>query len=282
MASSPVHPRLGCSTITFRHLPLATALERIVELGFAEIDLGALPGVCDHVPMPLGAQQVRHCADTVRHSGLAVRAINADVGALNAPERSQDELSAKLEPIVELADTLRASTVLLPAGALDREPLSERHTDVRRLADALQLAQRRCADAGIELLVEAPHYYRLCHDLTTTAELLNALDGTDVATVLDVSHVVAAGGDPGEAVELMGARLRHVHLRDAVPGDINRSLGRGRVDFVKLIRRLNESGYDGHFSLELETHDITDDQRPAETAKAAHWISTLLNTQEYA
>ena len=45
--------RLGCSTISFRHQPLPDALATIADLGFREIDLGALPGVCDHVPYVL-------------------------------------------------------------------------------------------------------------------------------------------------------------------------------------------------------------------------------------
>ena len=54
-----IHTRLGCSTISFRHLPLPQALATIAELGFAEIDLGALPGVCDHVPYVLDADRRR-------------------------------------------------------------------------------------------------------------------------------------------------------------------------------------------------------------------------------
>ena len=47
--------RLGCSSISFRHQDLPTALRTISGLGFEEIDLGALPGVCDHVPYDLDA-----------------------------------------------------------------------------------------------------------------------------------------------------------------------------------------------------------------------------------
>ena len=59
------HTRLGCSTISFRHLALDAALGQIAELGFAEIDLGALPGVCDHVPYVLDARAVDAVAATV-------------------------------------------------------------------------------------------------------------------------------------------------------------------------------------------------------------------------
>ena len=39
-----IHTRAGCFTISFRHLDLDSALATIAEVGFAEIDLGALPG----------------------------------------------------------------------------------------------------------------------------------------------------------------------------------------------------------------------------------------------
>ena len=60
-----------CSTITLRYLPLDQALSTIADLGFTEIDLGALPGVCDHVPYELSAEAVREVAATVKASGLS-------------------------------------------------------------------------------------------------------------------------------------------------------------------------------------------------------------------
>ncbi|MBB5152993.1 hypothetical protein [Saccharopolyspora phatthalungensis] len=53
---------IGCSTISFRHRPLADALSAIVRLGPLGIDLGGLPGACDHLPMPLDG----HADDVVR------------------------------------------------------------------------------------------------------------------------------------------------------------------------------------------------------------------------
>src|SRR5690349_16437954 len=83
--STAFHGRLGCSTITLRHQSLEQALMTIADLGFAEIDLGALPGVCDHVPYVLDDSAVETVAATVNRSGLTIRSINGDVGDLNVP-----------------------------------------------------------------------------------------------------------------------------------------------------------------------------------------------------
>ncbi|HEX2075090.1 MAG TPA: sugar phosphate isomerase/epimerase, partial [Geodermatophilus sp.] len=130
--------------------------------------------------------------------------------------------------------------------------------------------------AGLDLLVEAPHSRRLCADLDRSEMLYEALGDAPVGAVLDLSHVVAGGGDEVDAVRRFGDRIRHVHLRDAVPGDINRSIGRGEVDFAAAIHALTAAGYQGHYSLELETHDISDADRPAEAGRAGRYISSLL------
>lgn len=120
-----VHSRLGCSTISFRHQPLDEAVATIAELGFSEIDLGALPGVCDHVPYVLDDAAVRQVAATVAASGLRVRSINGDIGDLNA-ELSADEAAARrrhLDMLVALAAATGARALVLPCGALSHSPL---------------------------------------------------------------------------------------------------------------------------------------------------------------
>ena len=68
----------------------------------------------------------------------------------------------------------------------------------------------------------------------------------------------------------------HVHLRDADPGWIHRSVGRGIVDFAAVVRALAAVGYAGCLALELETRDLRDDERPAATAAATATIAGLL------
>src|SRR5262245_50225452 len=133
------HGRLGCSTISFRHLALDRALAQIAELGFATIDLGALPGVCDHVPYELDAAAVASVAATVTASGLRVRSINGDVGDLNrpldAPGRAQRD--RHLETLLTLAASTGARALVLPCGALDRTPLGSLDDDLGLVAAEL-------------------------------------------------------------------------------------------------------------------------------------------------
>ncbi|GAA1767731.1 hypothetical protein GCM10009712_14890 [Pseudarthrobacter sulfonivorans] len=270
--------RLGCSSISFRHQDLPAALRTIGGLGFDEIDLGALPGVCDHVPYNLDAAAVAAVTADVAASGLTVRSVNGDIGDLNAvlDAGQQADRERHLEALLTLTANTGAKALVLPCGALSREPVRSLDEDLDEIAAQLTHAAQRAAEFGVELWTESLHFLRFCWNLERAELLAQRLAGTGVGIVMDFSHIVAAGEGPLEYLERHQGRIAHVHLRDAVPGNINLSIGNGQADFAAGLRALSASGYTGHFSLELETRDITHDERPAAAAKAASFITDLI------
>jgi sugar phosphate isomerase/epimerase len=271
-----IDSRLGCSTISFRRWPLPGALAEIKAQGFGETDLGSLPGVCDHVPIPLPADHVAELAEQILDSGVAVRLINADVADMDDPDLDAAEMQRRLRTLVELAQAVGTSTIMLPCGRQGTEPRTELSRDIATVARNLTAAAESVNAAGLGLLVEAPHSRRLCANVERSEMLYDALGESPVGAVLDFSHVVASGDDEVDAVSRLEGRIGHVHLRDAVLGDINLSIGRGQVNFPAAIEALTTSGYQGHYSLELETHDIEDADRPAEAGRAGCYITSLL------
>ncbi|NKX51515.1 TIM barrel protein, partial [Arthrobacter deserti] len=179
------HPRLGCSSISFRHLPLSGALETMAGLGFAEMDLGALPGVCDHVPFHLDDKAVAAVGREVSGSGLAVRSINGDIGDLNRPLDVQARAgrARHLEMLLSLAVRTGARALVLPCGALSHEPLSSLERDLDLVAAELAAAADAAAAAGVELWTESLHFFRLCWNLDRARQLTARLEGTEVGVV---------------------------------------------------------------------------------------------------
>ena len=221
--------RLGCSTISFRHQPLAEALATIAGLGFSEIDLGALPGVCDHVPYVLDVAAVEDVARTV----IALRSAGAlDQRRHRRPQRSADRRTPAprgrrhLDMLVALAVATDARALVLPCGALDHTPVDTLDADIARVAGELVAAADVAAARGVESVdgIAAPPPAVLEPRTRPTAHRPPA---RQVGVVMDFSHVVASGGDPVEFVDRFGPRIEHVHIRDAVPGNINLSVGRG-------------------------------------------------------
>jgi sugar phosphate isomerase/epimerase len=271
-----IDSRLGCSTISFRRWPLPGALAEIKAQGFGETDLGSLPGVCDHVPIPLPADHVDELAEQILDSGVTVRLINADVADMDDPDLDAAEMQRRLRTLVDLAHAVGTSTIMLPCGRQGTEPRTELSRDIATVARTLTAAADFVSAAGLNLLVEAPHSRRLCANVERSEMLYEALGESPVGAVLDFSHVVASGGDEVDAVRRLDGRIGHVHLRDADLGDINLSIGRGKVNFPAALEALTTSGYQGHYSLELETHDISDAERPAEGGRAGRYITSLL------
>lgn len=273
-----LHPRVVCSTISFRRHPLDRALFLISALGFRAIDLGALPGVCDHVPYELTSAAVAEVAATIEASGLAVRSINADVGDLNrvVDVDGVAEWEAHLAQLFDLAQRVGAPAIVLPCGAPGQEPLQDLSTDIGLVADSLRRAATLAASHGLEIWVESQHSGRLCWNLERAQELTAALTGSGVRAVLDLSHVVASGDDILTWIDRLAPEIAHVHLRDARQGDIHLTPGAGDVDFAAALHALAARGYTGDYSLELETADVTEDERPAAARRAGELISALL------
>lgn len=277
-ATNTLNPdRVICSSITLRHLPLDEALTEIAGLGFTEIDLGALPGVCNHVPYELTAQAVEEVAETVRRSGLKVRSVNADVGDLNRPleEQGAADRLTHVQRLIDLCLAIGSTGLVLPNGAQQHEPVVSLDEDLALVAAQLTGIGEQVAAAGLEVWVEAPHFFRLCYNLERAQALTARLPDT-IGLICDVSHIVASGSTPRDFVRVFGDQIRHVHLRDAGAGHIHHSIGNGQVDFVDTVAALSEIGYAGKFSLELETRDITNGERPHAALTAGRYISSLL------
>jgi sugar phosphate isomerase/epimerase len=225
----------------------------------------------------LDERAVDDVAATVAASGLVVRSVNGDIGDLNAPlsPAERADRDRHLGMLVALAAATGARALVLPCGALSHDPIGELDDDLDRVAGELDAAAGTAGAHGVELWTESLHYHRLCCDIDRAQRLTERI-GDAVGVVMDFSHIVASGADPADFVGRFGPRIAHAHIRDAVPGNINLSVGNGAVDFAAGFQALGAAGYRGHFALELETRDITHDERPAAATKAAELISELI------
>jgi sugar phosphate isomerase/epimerase len=90
-------------------------------------------------------------------------------------------------------------------------------------------------------------------------EIQAAIQGGDewVGANLDTGNLAAQGGDPVRAVRVLGKRIVHVHLKDvpAVGSHDCVAIGAGIVDVAGVFHELKACGYDGWFSIEVETGD---------------------------
>lgn len=267
--------RVGISTISFRHRPLPEALRLIAATGAREIDLGAIPDVTDHVPVPFTGDPAAY-AEAISAAGLRAGAVNADPGDLNDPALDEAALTEVVGPLVELAAALDAA-LIVPAGRASYEPYVDRESDLAQIAASLTVISRLCAARGVRLLVEVLHHRRFVHTVADADALLAQCPAELFGVLFDVSHIVASDEDPLQWARRLGDRIERVHLRDAVPGDLNLSLGAGQVDFTALVGTLELLRFEGTYILELETHDIAEEDREEDVARSHAEIAALLD-----
>ena len=111
-------------------------------------------------------------------------------------------------------------------------------------------------------------------------EIERLLVGSEAGVCLDIAHLVIAGADPVEVIELAAGRIRHVHLndvdlelarrvrersldyREAVSRNLYRPAGEGGAELKRAIEALREAKYRGWYTLEQETRLATSDDRP--------------------
>ncbi len=224
----------------------------------------------------LDADAVDRVADEVAISGLRVRSVNCDIGDLDAPLTSEEQKRRDhhLDRLLTLTSRIEARawcsradiSTTGPSGPSTKTSTPSRHNSNGHTSGR---------DSGWAVWTESLHVHRLCCDIARAARLTARLS-PDIGVVMDFSHIVASGGDPADFVDLFASRITHVHLRDAVPGNINLSIGNGHADFAGGLAALDARGYTGHFALELETRDITDPERPESASRAARFVTTLI------
>jgi sugar phosphate isomerase/epimerase len=108
----------------------------------------------------------------------------------------------------------------------------------------------RVADLGMELAVEYKPQEML-GNADAALRLCDAVDEAGMGVLLDTGHALWAGEDLPIVVQVIGSRLKHVHLGDT-PGPVEADLPPGwHHDFTAFVAALDDIGYRGQMSLDM-------------------------------
>src|SRR5256884_6104910 len=149
-----------------------------------------------------------------------------------------------------------------------------------------------CARHRLKLAVQP----RFGSTIQGPAEIERLLVGSEAGVCLDIAHLVIAGADPIEVIELAAGRIQHVHLNDVDP-DVARRVREGSLDYKEAIARglympigeggakvervidaLRASAYRNWYTLEQETRLATSDDRPlGRISRSLEYVLPLLS-----
>jgi sugar phosphate isomerase/epimerase len=174
------------------------------------------------------------------------------------PDARSDELAGAEQALRFLDHFPGAPLCVGGAHSPSREGIGEK---IALAADFYNEIGGRGRRSGIDVAFH-PHSHH-GSILETRSEYDRVMDLTDPELVKwnpDTGHIVRGGQNLLDTLRRYGARIRHVHLKDADPGNHWQALGKGVCDMPGTLAVLqNEVGYSGWIVAEEESADAWKD-----------------------
>jgi len=261
--------RLGCNTVLFAAHDLAGALERVAWCGFQEVELAAIPGMCEHIAP--GRDDPASVREQVEAVGLLPVAIEA------AMDLSNPDNHPRFVEVLRMAAGLGVEVVNTGGGGKSDDAESERavHEAIRKLAPF--------ADSlGVLIGVKA-HVGQAMYNTESALRAIEAVEAPGWGVNYDASHLYRVGDDVVQAAELLGSRLASVHIRDTLEQIIpigpptTQIPGRGSIDLRGVLAELQTGGFVGPIDLEvIGGGKLEDWQAVAVAAEGRGYLNRLM------
>ena len=254
----------GAATLGFSAFDFETAVSCLAGLGFSRIELSHMSEFCTHLVYQ--QTSVREVADVTARYDMQVLSMNLAPCWLRGgkaiwfdytQKNDRDECIAQGRWYLETARELDVPVVTWSTArrafgdkwARQMHPACETY---RAIADIAQ-------QFDISLHLEVPHLFQITDTVEHVAEIFDRIDHPAVGATVDSSHWGIIGYDLDVFFQMLGPRLRHVHLRDSAGPDtkdgkqqLEMTPGQGVVDFTHFREALKRAGYDANVTLDFE------------------------------
>lgn len=231
------------TTDSYKHLPLTRALEGLSRIGFRQIELLAASEWTPHYdPSTATAGDRAELMAALDRYGVEVLSLSghSDLAAEEGVRRFRDRL--------EFAASLGVRIVNTGVGDLSSEARR------RSLPGHIRQVAAWASDLGITVALE-PHGSGAPSG-RVLATMIREIGAPGIRVNYDTANVVYYSGErPDEDILLVADLVAHVHMKDKIGGKMEWNfpgLGKGEVNFPRILTILEESGYEGPFSIEIE------------------------------
>ena len=241
--------KLGCSTVLFNQLDLYGALQHIAWAGYEGAELACLGNYARHVELITTKSYIDEIKSTARKHKLDLYAIHAGFGG----QPGEDRIFS-MNKLFEVAHKLNIPIVTTRCNGKsgDKEATEQEFKYIKKLSEAAE-------NWGITLAIK-PHVGASVYNTASMLQMLDEIDSPGLGVNLDTLHIYRAGEDASVTVKKLGKKIVHAHVREYpdVPDRLNYEalaeeeiIGRGGVDFPKILKSLKAIGYDGAIDLDV-------------------------------
>jgi sugar phosphate isomerase/epimerase len=236
--------RLAFSTLACPGWSVEQVAQHARAYGYQGVELRLLDG--EIIDPGMAASEKERVRAIFRDAGLPIVAVDSSIRVASGADGNQQDLRSFLE----LASEWESPLLRVFGGA--PEDLS-RDAALARAASVLEQAAPRAEELGVAIVLETHDTFASAADV---AGALAQVPSPAVGVLWDTHHPHRMGEAPERVWDLVGPRVRHVHVKDARPradgGWDLVLLGEGEVRVADAVRVLRRESYEGWLSVEWE------------------------------
>ncbi|HVT93940.1 MAG TPA: sugar phosphate isomerase/epimerase family protein [Bryobacteraceae bacterium] len=277
-ANKSGRPRLGVIVDASTPDAVEKAMQKVKGFGLAscQASVGAVPSLS--VAGPLKAAMKKYGVEVTAAMTLGPGHIewNFYGGPLTCGLVPREMRAARIDALQKASDLAQEcgiKAVHTHCGFIPEDPNEPLYSEV---VEAIRTVGRHCGGNGQIFLMETGQ--------ESPVTLLRAITDTGLDNVkvnLDVANLILYGkGEPVGALDVIGKHVRGMHAKDGMyptgPRELGKevAIGKGRVNFPEVFRRLKELNYEGPVTIERE---ISGPQQLADIQASKHFLQGLID-----
>lgn len=235
---------LGSPGWSFEH-----TVEQAAANGYQALEVRLLDGQI--IPSDLSAERRRQIKAVLQQHNLRIIGLGLST-RFSSPDPAERQTNvAELCRYLELANDLEAPMVRTFGGnVIDGQTIDQ---TIDWVAQGLQGGVATAEAQGVTIVLETHDAF--CRG-AEVARVLAQVDSPHVAAVWDIHHPFRMGESIEETWRLIGARVKHVHIKDGIKRADGSwqlvLLGQGELPCQETIKLLYAKGYRGYLSAEWE------------------------------
>ena len=254
--------RFAFSSNAFLRFDLLETIRIISAAGYEGLEIMA--DVPHAFPLHLTEADIRNIRGALRDTGLEISNINAFMhhadGDTYHPSWIENDPALRAKRIdytlrcIDLAEKLGAPCISTePGGPLEG---MSREEGLRLYKEGLTAVEGRAREKGVRILIE-PEPGLLIENSSQFLDFFRELDSAVFGINFDVGHFFCVGEDPSDLIPSMKEIIHHFHLEDiaATRKHHHLMLGHGAVDLPRVLKTIEEIGYEGFVTVELYTYE---------------------------